>query len=260
MNVLEIDRMSFSYRADRPLLDNISLCLQDGDIFCLLGPNGSGKTTFISQVLFPNKMNRERIKAAGTAVSQMTLPERAKLFGYVPQKIPFPHISVMQTVLMGRYPHSEKIMFGPSAADREIAHDALEQLGIERYAERQLNTLSGGEIQRVFIAQSIAKQAKIYFFDEPMSALDPEYQSFFLKMLLWLSQRGAAIVFTTHDPNHLFSLKAKTRVGIIGSDHRFKEVDIEMEDGLREIEDAYNGAISISFLEREKKYVACFKV
>lgn len=258
MSVLEIDKLSFSYRKGKPLLENISVSLQKGDIFCLLGPNGSGKTTLMSQILFPAKENRERVMVEGTAVSQMSLSERAKWFGYVPQKTSFPHISVIQTVTMGRYPHKRNFFLKTDNDDFKLVEEALEQMGLSRYADKQLNTLSGGEVQRVFIAQSIAKQAKIYFFDEPMSALDPEYQSDFLKMLSWLSERGTTVVFTTHNPNHLFSLNKKTRVGIIDKNHFFKEVNIDAQDGIKIIENAYNGAMSISFLEKENQYVARF--
>ena len=258
MSVLEIDNLSFSYRKDEPLLQNVSVSFQKGDIFCLLGPNGSGKTTLISQILFPSKENRDRIKVNRTSVSQMSLSERAKRFGYVPQKIPFPHISVIQTVIMGRYPHKRNPFLKVDAKDQRLAEEALKQLGLTHHANRQLYTLSGGEVQRVFIAQSIAKQAEIYFFDEPMSALDPEYQAIFLDLISWLSERNATIIFTTHNPNHVFSLNKKTRVGILGKNHVFQEVAIDTQHGIEAIEKAYNGAVSISYLAQEDQYVARF--
>ncbi len=258
MCVLEIDHLSFSYRKDKPLLRDISVKFQKGDIFCLLGPNGSGKTTLISQILFPGKENWARIKVDGTAVSQMSLSERAKWFGYVPQRIPFPHISVMQTVLMGRYPHKRNLFLKVDDADHALAEEAMKQMGLLQYANRQLHTLSGGEVQRVFIAQSIAKQAEIYFFDEPMSALDPEYQADFLDLISWLSGQNATIIFTTHNPNHVFSLNKTARVGILGKDHSFQEAAIDTPKGIEAIEKAYNGAVSISYLAQDKQYVARF--
>lgn len=258
MSVLEIDSLSFSYRKDKPLLQNISLQFQKGDIFCLLGPNGSGKTTLISQILFPSKENMARIKVGGVSVSQMSLSERAKWFGYVPQKIPFPHISVAQTVIMGRYPHKRNLFLKVDDTDWNLAEDAMRQMGLSQYADRQLHTLSGGEVQRVFIAQSIAKQAEIYFFDEPMSALDPEYQADFLDLISWLSDRNATIIFTTHNPNHVFSLNKQARVGILGKDHSFQETALDTPQGIQALEKAYNGAVSVSYLEQDNQYVARF--
>jgi ABC-type cobalamin/Fe3+-siderophores transport system ATPase subunit len=190
----------------------------------------------------------------------MSLSERAKWFGYVPQKIPFPHISVIQTVMMGRYPHKSNPFLKVDAEDQRLAEDALKQMGLTQHANRQLYTLSGGEVQRVFIAQSIAKQAEIYFFDEPMSALDPEYQADFLDMISWLSEQNATIIFTTHNPNHVFSLSKKARVGILGKDHVFQEIAIDTQHGVEAIEKAYNGAVSVSYLEQEKQYVARFNM
>lgn len=259
MKVLNVENLSFSYRWDKPLLENISFSLNGGDIFCLLGPNGSGKTTLMSQILFPLKENREKICLFGKPLSQMKRNEQAKLLGYVPQKIPYPHISVLQTVIMGRYPHQDKLFFKPSEADFQIAQDVLAQLGLGEYANRQLNTLSGGEIQRVFIAQSLAKQAKIYFFDEPMSALDPEYQSDFLKMLRWLADTGAAVFFTTHNPNHAFSLSGNVRICVLDKSHHFWEIDTSNQASICEIGEVFNGALAIERNELSGNYSATFR-
>ena len=259
MSLLEIRNLSFSYRKDKPLLKDVSLNLEKGDIFCLIGPNGSGKTTFMSQILFPTKGNQNHILIDGMKASKMSLINRAKCFGYIPQKIPFPHLSVIQAVVMGRYPFKKGISLKADKTDLDESFNALEIMGLSSLADRQLNTLSGGEIQRVFIAQSIVKQAKIYFFDEPMSALDPEYQADFLKTITWLSKQGATIVFSTHNPNHLFSLNAKKRVGIIDRYHQFKEIDMNTTEGIRNIESAYNDTVSIVFSQSQKQYVALFK-
>lgn len=259
MSLLEIRNLSFSYRKDKPLFKDVSLNLEKGDIFCLIGPNGSGKTTLMSQILFPTKGNQNHILIDGMKASKMSLINRAKCFGYIPQKIPFPHLSVIQAVVMGRYPFKKGISLKADKTDIDESFNALEIMGLSNLADRQLNTLSGGEIQRVFIAQSIVKQAMIYFFDEPMSALDPEYQADFLKTITWLSKQGATIVFSTHNPNHLFSLNTKARVGIIDRYHQFKEIDMNTTEGIRNIESAYNDTVSIVFSQSQKQYVALFK-
>ena len=243
--ILEVNDLSFSYSSKQDLLNHISFSLNEGDVFCLLGPNGSGKTTLIRQILFPNKENKRKISIFDKIIESMDLKAKANIIGYIPQKLTTPHISVLQTVIMGTFSHNKSFFLKVPENDRVIALEALKQVGMDGFAERRLDSLSGGEIQRVFIAQSIAKNAKLCFFDEPMAALDPEYQREFLKMILWLSERGTTVVFTTHNPNHLFSMNREIRVGVINKRHDFKEVDIKKREGVEDIELAFGGAISI---------------
>ncbi len=257
MNALEIKNLSFSYRAGHRLLENIYMSAEDGEILCLLGPNGSGKTTLISQILFPDKSNASKIALFGKKMSELTLKERARLVGYVPQKIPPLHISVFQTVLMGRYPYSKTVSLRPTDDDIEITDSAIEKMGLTHLRDRQLNILSGGEIQRVFIAQSIAKKARIYFFDEPMSALDPEYQASFLSLLDAISREGATVVFSTHNPGHLFSLQ-NARAAILDKEHRLTELNINNENDLRKIESVYENSMKIKFSEEHRQFVSIF--
>ena len=259
-NILEVKDLSFSYYKQQSLLKKISFSLTDGEIFGLLGPNGSGKTTLIRQILFPTKENMKKIIFAGKRIDSLDLKTRAKMIGYIPQKLSTPSISVLQTVIMGTFPHSKSLFLKPTDQDRETALEALDQVGMKEFADRKLDSLSGGEIQRVFIAQSIAKDAKLCFFDEPMAALDPEYQRDFLKMILWLSEKGTTIVFTTHNPNHIFSMNRLIRVGVIDKFHVFKEVNMEDEDGISDIESAFGGAISIKRNQFDGNHATFFNV
>lgn len=245
-SIINVNNISFSYHPKQELLKNISFTLDRGEIFCLLGPNGSGKTTLIRQILFPTKENKKKILIFGDNMDSLDIKTRAKRIGYIPQKISSPSISVLQTVIMGTFPNKKDIFLKLTEDDRTIALESLKQVGMENFCDRRMDSLSGGEIQRVFIAQAIAKDAKLCFFDEPMAALDPEYQRDFLKMILWLSDNGTTIVFTTHNPNHIFSMDRKIRVGIIDKQHAFKEIDIENRAGLDCIESAFDGAISIT--------------
>lgn len=258
--LLEVNDLSFSYYLKQDLLKHVSLSLEEGEIFCLLGPNGCGKTTLIRQILFPSKDNKKKISYAGETIDSLDLKTRAKMIGYIPQKLATPAISVIQAVVMGTFPYSDSIFLKCSEKDRAIALDALKQVGMEDYAERKLDALSGGEVQRVFIAQSIAKNAKLFFFDEPMAALDPEYQRDFLKMILWLSEKGTTVIFTTHNPNHIFSMNRKIRVGVIDKHHVFKEVNMGTKEGLSDIESAFGGAITVVQNQHDERYAAFFNI
>ena len=258
MNVLEISNFSFSYFLEQPLLTDISMSLEEGEIYCLLGPNGSGKTTLISQILFPSESNKQNIKLSGKRICDISLVEQAKLVGYVPQKIVPLHISVIQTVIMGRYPYQKNIFLKPKDEDYQTAYKAIEQMGLTNLADRQLSTLSGGEVQRVFIAQSLAKNAKLYFFDEPMSALDPQYQSDFLSLINWLASQGKSVFFTTHNPNHLFSLK-NARAGILDKSHQFTQLNKVAHEGTEKIQEVFGDSLSIEYSRKQGRFVSSFR-
>lgn len=259
MKALEVTDLSFSYLEDKPLLQNISFSLEEGEIFCLLGPNGSGKTTLMRQILFAGNGATEHIRLYGKPLTRIPRMERSRLLGYVPQKLMPLQISVLQTVLMGRYPCSGSWLLKPDQKDLEIAMDAIDQMGLTKLADRQLGSLSGGEMQRVFIAQSLAKQAKIYFFDEPMSALDPQYQAEFLLLMRWLTDRGAAVLFTTHNPNHLLSL-ADAKVGILNDRHTFRTIGRVTRENVDVIEETFHNSVKIAYSEYHGGFASVFRL
>lgn len=258
MSILGVKDLSYSYEKDTPVLQNVSFDLRERDILCLLGPNGSGKSTLMTQILFPNQKNKACIRICDRPYTVYSLRERARIIGFVSQKIPSLQLSVLQTVMMGRNPYQKSLFLKPTDEDYKIADHVIRKLGLSEYSGRKLTTLSGGEVQRVFIAQALVKNAKIYFFDEPMSALDPEYQSGFLELITNLSEQGTAVIFTTHNPNHLFALK-KARAGIIRSDHSFREPDLSKPEGIQEIEEIFHGAISIEYNASRGAYAAMFQ-
>lgn len=257
MNILEVKNLSYAYNKDTPILKDVSFTIGEGDIFCLLGPNGSGKSTLLSQILFPEKSVKAHIKLRGKPYGQYSLKERAKLLSFVPQQLPALRISVLQAVVMGRTPYLDNWLLKPSEKDTEMARELLEQLGMSDFEERELNTLSGGELQRVFIAQALLKEARLYFFDEPMAALDPEYQTNFLKIIQSLSDKGAAVVFTSHNPNHLFSIR-NARVGMLDKGHRFQQIDRVSEKSIQSIEEIFRDALQIRYSAAHGCFVSVF--
>lgn len=259
MSLLSINNLSFSYREDYPILEDICLQLNEGEIFCLLGPNGSGKTTLLSQIINSSLENKKFISINDVLLSALSIRDKAKCIGFVPQKIVSMHISVYQTVIMGRYPYSKGFSMKPDKEDYRITEEAIELMGLSRLVNRQLNTLSGGEVQRVFIAQSIAKNAKIYLFDEPMAALDPEYQAEFLKTIVWLSQQKKAIIFTTHNPNHCFGL-SNAKIGIIDREHRLIELSNMSYENIKIIENTFDHSVQIKYSEAHNAFVSTFRL
>lgn len=253
MKALSVDKLNFSYNKRESLLNDISFDLEDGRILCILGPNGSGKTTLIHELLYPGKENSSKIKLFGYQVCNISHKDFSKSVGYVPQQIVPVNISVIQTVVMGRTPYKKKLFSRFSEEDYSIAYNALEQMGIKHLAEKTLESLSGGEVQRVFIAQSIVKNAKLYVFDEPMAALDPEYQSEFLKLIKWLSENGKTVIFTTHNPNHLFALQ-DVEAALIDTNHKLHRFAAVSDELITKTEEIYNHSMSVKFDETGKSF------
>ncbi|MBE7064231.1 MAG: ABC transporter ATP-binding protein [Ruminococcaceae bacterium] len=253
MKALSVDKLSFSYNKKESLLDNISFELEEGRILCILGPNGSGKTTLIHEILYPGKKNASKIELFGEKVCDIPYSDVSKSIGYVPQQIVPVNVSVIQTVVMGRTPYKKKLFSKFSPDDYIVAYDALEQMGIKHLAEKTLECLSGGEVQRVFIAQSIVKNAKLYVFDEPMAALDPEYQTEFLRLIKWLSENGKTVIFTTHNPNHLFALQ-DAEAALIDTNHKLHRFAAVSDELLTKTEEIYNYSMTVKFDENGRAF------
>lgn len=241
MTALEINALSFSYRNNSSLLQNVNLRLESGQLYALLGPNGGGKTTLLRQILFPTRKTAGYIRLFGKPLDAYTPCERGMVLGYVPQRLPLPDISVRRLVLMGRYPYARGRRFVPREDDWKLAEAAMGRMGLLGLADHSLQQLSGGETQRAYIAHALCKGARLYILDEPMSALDPKHQTELLQELRELTEMGAAVIFTTHDPNHALTL-SEVRIGLLKEN--LAEVE-RTEKGLEKIAALYGGALRI---------------
>lgn len=198
--MLKINNISFSYRQDKKILDDISLDVNQGDVLGILGINGAGKTTFIKCINNIFSPDSGTVKVNGKDISSMTPKEIAQLIAYVPQyNGTFFNINVLDTVMMGRLPYAGRSY---SKKDREIVYNILEKMNLEKFAFRSIHEMSGGERQRVFIARALAQQPKIIILDEPTSSLDLHNQLFILKIIEDLAKRdNLTIIMIIHDLN-----------------------------------------------------------
>jgi manganese/zinc/iron transport system ATP- binding protein len=192
---MEIHDMTVAYHK-KPVLWNIDIAVPAGKLVGIIGPNGAGKSTLIKAVL-------ELIPKATGWVRFFNQPYGAvrKSIGYVPQRETvdwdFP-ISAFEVVLMGRYGHLGWIR-RPRKSDREKATDALQRVGMEDYAGRQISQLSGGQQQRIFLARALAQDADIYFMDEPFAGVDASTETAIIALLTQLRQAGKTIFVVHHD-------------------------------------------------------------
>lgn len=195
--MLIVDRLTFGYRADRQALSEVSFEAKEGRLTCLLGPNGAGKSTLLANVLCFVKPKSGSIRVDGREVSTIPPRERAKSIGYVSQSVDFADMTCFDAVLLGRRPY---IKWEAGAEDHAIVEGVFHDLGIEEFALRNVNELSGGEKQKVAIARALAQGASVLLFDEPTSNLDVKSQMEVLSLLKKLArEKNIVIVIIVHD-------------------------------------------------------------
>ncbi len=201
--MLAVEDLAFGYGA-RTVGAEVSFSLQAGEVLCLLGPNGGGKTTLFKTLLGLLPAKAGRIRLDGADLSRWPRARVARAIAYVPQAhAAFFPFTVREVVLMGRAARL-KPFAGPGRADAEAAEAALATLGIGHLAERIYTEISGGERQMALIARALAGEPRILVMDEPTASLDFGNQTRVLEQVRRLSATGIAVVLSTHDPGHAF--------------------------------------------------------
>jgi iron complex transport system ATP-binding protein len=187
---LEARALAFGYRK-HPVGRNVSVALAAGEIMCLLGPNGGGKTTLFRTLLGLLPAQGGQVTLDGVDLRALPRREVAKRIAYVPQAhIGYFPFTVRDVVLMGRTAHLAAFA-GPSRRDRALAEEALARLGLARLADSVYTQISGGERQLTLIARALAQAAPLLVMDEPTASLD------FGNQVRVLDQ-------VTHDPDQAF--------------------------------------------------------
>jgi iron complex transport system ATP-binding protein len=215
---LQIQGIQFDY-GSVPILRDVTVGIDKGQILSLVGPNGSGKTTLLRCVNRILKPKTGTVIVGDLDIGKSGLKELALYLGYVPQSAPasFP-LTVFDTVLLGRKPH---VTWKLSERDKDIAFQVLEMMELDSYALRLFNELSGGEKQKVLIARAICQEPKVLLMDEPTSNLDLKHQLEALTLISNLvKERGLSAVLAMHDLNlaSRFSNKiAMLKQGVIHS-------------------------------------------
>jgi iron complex transport system ATP-binding protein len=191
-------------------LSGASLEVGGGEILSLVGPNGSGKTTLLRVIDGVLRPRRGTVYLDGSSLRELPPREAARRMGMVPQRTPpAGMLTVFDFVLTGRRPHLGLL---PSRRDEEKALEAMREVGVLHLAERTLEGLSGGELQRVSIARALAGEPEVLLLDEPTSNLDPRYQVEILELLRDLRSKGLCLVMATHDLTHAYRISDKVVV------------------------------------------------
>ncbi len=200
--VIEVEAVRFSYGG--PLvLDGIDLCVTEGEFLGLVGPNAGGKSTLLKLLLGLIAPSAGRIRVFGQA------PVAARhLLGYVPHYPSFPRdfpISVEQTVLMGRIGRTRQSGWldclrpgGYSRTDIAAAHSALTEVEADDLRNRQIGSLSGGQLQRVLLARALVSEPRLLILDEPTANIDQRLENDIFELLKQLNRR-LTILVVSHD-------------------------------------------------------------
>lgn len=233
-DILQVKNLSAAYGKNLVLQD-ITFSVNAHDCWAIIGRNGTGKSTLIKCLAKLAKISSGQINLNGKSIHEYHARDYAHWISYVPQSqgrnIPY---TVYDYVMLGRYA-KQGFLAMPGHEDRQMVEESLALTDVSQFAERLLDTLSGGEEQRVFLAGAVAQKAKIMLLDEPTTFLDPFHESLFYQILKKIHDRyDVTVISVTHNINaaihqysHILALKDGT-VYFSGTREEFLEQSPEI--------------------------------
>lgn len=197
--MLEVKNLSVNY-GEFDALHNLTFSADNASWLMIVGPNGAGKSTAVSAISQSIKYSGE-ILLDGKNLKEFKPKQLAQNIGVLSQKNSAGYsFTVNEIVRLGRYAYSDNV-FG-TLSDEDSAHiaNALEKTGMAEFAEKSILTLSGGELQRAFLAQVFAQNPKMLILDEPTNHLDLVYQKQVFELIeKWISDTGRSVISVVHD-------------------------------------------------------------
>ncbi|GEK92202.1 metal ABC transporter ATP-binding protein [Alkalibacterium kapii] len=192
--MIQINNLNVYY-SNKIALQDVNISIPSGKITGIIGPNGAGKSTLMKSML-------GLIDYQGTvSFGRNKLEQVQKDIAYVEQRqdldLTFP-INVFDTVLLGTYPKLGLVK-RPGKKEKQLAKEALETVDMQEYSDHQISELSGGQLQRVFIARAIAQQPEWFFLDEPFVGIDVVSEEVIIDVLKKLRDQGKSMVIVHHD-------------------------------------------------------------
>ena len=199
--MLEIKDVRCGYE-NKEVVKGVSFSVERGNNLCIVGPNGCGKSTLLKSIanLLEYKGN---IKLDSKEINKLNRKDLAKNVALMTQasNIYFPY-TVYETVTLGRYAHLKGVFSKLSKEDEEIIHNSLEMVGLYEIKDKLISELSGGQLQRVFLARAFAQSPEVILLDEPTNHLDLRYQIEILHYLKkWAKDNNKIVVAVLHDLN-----------------------------------------------------------
>lgn len=202
---IEMADVSAEYRgsngAGAPVLSGVSLTVRAGEVVGVIGPNGAGKSTLLKLLTRQLEPRSGHITLGGRPLQSFGRFELARHLAVVPQTTLLPAgFRVWEVVAMGRTPHLG-LLGALSATDMAVVEGALTAADLHRFAQRRVETLSGGEQQRVVFARALAQQARFLLLDEPTNHMDLRYQVDLMSYARHQAAAGAGVLVVLHDLN-----------------------------------------------------------
>ena len=197
--MIRVEKVSFGF-PNRPLLEELTFSVNKGEVFGILGPNGCGKSTLLKLLRGMLQPSHGNIYCHRQPLATMTRQQISRTISVVTQsaEVTFPY-SVIDTVSMGRYVHRQ-VFGGLSRSDHTAIRHALAVTDTLSLADRSVTALSGGELQRVFIARALAQKTPVLLLDEATSHLDIDHRLEIAELLLQQNrEEGTTIIHVSHD-------------------------------------------------------------
>ena len=195
--MIEIKDLSCAYNG-KQVLSDISLTIPDGKLSVLIGLNGSGKSTLLKTALRLNEKTAGKVFIDGEDTDELSSRQLAQKIAYLSQSRSTPNIQASRMVLHGRFPWlSYPRRY--SESDYELVNNALRYVGAEDLKHERLTELSGGQVQKVYIATALAQDTPVLFMDEPTTFLDVPHQLKLMSLAKSLASDGKAVVLILHD-------------------------------------------------------------
>ena len=225
--MLEVKDLCAGYGGN-DVIRNINFKVNPGENLCVLGPNGCGKSTLLKSIArIVNYRGQVLLDSRDTAIfSRKELAKKMALLGQNSQF--FFSYTVYETVSMGRFPYSSGFLKTLSPQDTVIIDEVIAKLEIEDLRERMIDELSGGQLQRVFLARTLVQTPEVILLDEPTNHLDLKYQIELLSFLKsWAKENGKILICVFHDLNlarHFGDTAILMREGSIAASGKIKDV------------------------------------
>lgn len=206
---IELRDVSCGYSEKKNVLEHISFEIHSGEICCILGPNGVGKTTLFKTILKLMKSTGGQVLIDGEDTAKLSARRMSKAMAYVSQYHvpPFPYV-VKDVVMLGRI-GSVQYFGQPSARDFEIVEQAMKDMGVYHLRDEVYTDISGGERQLVMIARALAQEPQFLVLDEPTASLDYGNMVRVMRKIKELKDKGYGIIMTTHSPDQAFMCESK---------------------------------------------------
>ena len=254
MAIINIEKLNYSY-GKKEVLKELSLNIDENKLTGIIGPNGCGKSTLAKNIIRYINGKFEYFKIMDIDIRQLSHKKIAQLISYIPEKSTIiSNISVFDYVLLGRFRLLKNSWDNYSEKDYEIVENNISLLNIEELRDRNVETLSGGELQKALLARALAQEAKILLLDEPTSALDLNNAVEFMKILKNISiKKEISVIIIIHDLN-LASLFCDSL--IILKDGKFIEKGSPKEViNEKNIKSIYNLDCKVCYNENDKPYI-----